>query len=134
MAPDPAGSALFRAVCNKMPVVHEFSIAEALMAQVQRHAPPEARVREVEIRAGVLRGLEPDALRMCWEAVTADTPLAGSIVHLDLGDWSLSCGSCGRSWHSPKPFVTCECGNPDPVPTGGDELNLMAITVDEEPA
>ena len=29
--------------------VHEFSIAEALAAQVQRHAPPSGRVREVEI-------------------------------------------------------------------------------------
>ena len=112
--------------------VHEFSIAEALAAQVQRHAPVTGRVREVEICVGALRGLETDALRMCWEAVTHDTPIAGSILQVDQQPWSIACPVCGRTWTSVVPFVTCECGNPSPVPTAGDELNLVALTIDEE--
>jgi len=112
--------------------VHEFSIAEALAAQVQRHAPAAGRVREVEISVGALRGLEPEALRMCWEAVTHDTPIAGAILQVDLRPWSITCSSCGRTWTSPVPFVVCACGDPAPVPTAGDELNLVALTIDEE--
>lgn len=112
--------------------VHEFSIAQALADQVRRHAPATRRVREVEIRVGALRGLEPESLRMCWEAVTFGTPIAESILRVDLRPWSISCPTCGDAWTSPVPFVTCACGEPAPVPTGGDELDLVALTVDDD--
>ena len=111
--------------------MHEFSIAEALAAQVLAHAPAGARVREVEIVVGALRGLEPDALRMCWDAVTFGTPMAGSTLEVDLRPWSIRCSGCGREWSSPVPFVACLCGNSTPAPVGSDELDLVAITVDE---
>ncbi len=114
--------------------VHEFSIAEALAAQVVRHAPPESRVREVEIVVGALRGIEPDALRMCWDAVTHGTPIEGATLQVDSRPWTITCPTCGRSWPSPVPFVACECGNEAPVPRGGDELDLVALTIDEEEA
>lgn len=116
--------------------MHEFSIAEALASQVQRHAPAPAllggaRVREVEIRVGPLRGLDPDALRMCWEAVTYGTSIEGSILRVESLPWTIACQQCGREWVSPVPFVACECGDQNPVPTGGDELELVALVVDE---
>jgi hydrogenase nickel incorporation protein HypA/HybF len=114
--------------------MHEFSIAEALAAQVQRHAPAAGRITGVEISVGALRGLEPEALRMCWEAVTHATPLAGAVLQVDLRPWSITCSSCGRAWTSPVPFVACGCGDPAPVPTAGDELELVALTIDEEEA
>jgi hydrogenase nickel incorporation protein HypA/HybF len=115
-----------------MPPVHELSIAEALAAQVLSHAPAGARVREVEIRIGAMRGLEPDSLGMCWEAVTFGTPMAGSSLKMDLLPWSIRCSVCGREWTSPVPFVSCACGNPTPAPLGTDELDLIAITVDQD--
>jgi hydrogenase nickel incorporation protein HypA/HybF len=115
-----------------MPLVHEFSIAEALATQVLRYAPSGGRVLEVEIRVGALRGLEPEAMRMCWDAVTHDTPLAGSVLVMDLRPWSLACPSCGRVWDSPVPFADCACGETSPHPTADDELNLIAISVEED--
>lgn len=115
-----------------MPVVHEFSIAEALATQVLAHAPAGARVRGVEVKIGALRGLEPDALKLCWDAVTFGTPMAGASLEVDLRPWSITCSSCGREWTSSAPFVSCECGNTTPSPVGGDELDLVAITVDDE--
>jgi len=112
--------------------VHEFSIAEALAAQVLRHAPASGRVSEVEIRVGALRGLEPEAMKMCWEAVTHDTPLAGSVLRIDLRPWSVACPACGRVWESPVPFAECSCGEASPRPTAGDELDLVSMTVDED--
>ena len=112
--------------------VHEFSIAEALATQVLRHAPATGRVRQIEICVGALRGLEPDSLRMCWEAVTHGTPIAGSTLNVDLRPWSITCSTCGRIWTSPVPFVACECGDAAPVPTARDELNLVSLTIEEE--
>ena len=114
--------------------MHEFSIAEALAAQVQHYARPGARVREVEIVVGALRGLEPEALQMSWQAVTMETPLEGSVLAIEQRPWSIACPDCGRTWTSPVPFVACECGNETPDPHGTDELDLVAITIDDEPA
>ena len=115
--------------------MHEFSIAEALAAQVLRHAPASGRVSEVEIRVGALRGLEPEAMKMCWDAVTHDTALVGSVLVMDMRPWSLACPACGRVWQSPVPFAECSCGEASPRPTAGDELDLVSMTVDEdEPA
>jgi hydrogenase nickel incorporation protein HypA/HybF len=111
--------------------MHEYAIAEALAKQVERHAPGPGRVREVEIRVGALRGLEPESLRLCWEAVTFDTPIAGSVLRVDLRPWSITCPACGRAWTSPVPFVTCACGEVAPLPRGGDELDLVALVVDD---
>lgn len=114
--------------------VHEFSIAQALADQVRRYAPATGRVREVELRVGALRGLEPESLKMCWEAVTIGTPIAGSVLRIDLRSWSITCPTCGKAWTSPVPFVGCVCGETEAVPKGGDELDLVALTVDDEEA
>ena len=111
--------------------MHEFSIAAALASQVDKHARAGARVHEVEIVVGALRGIEPEALRMGWQAVTMDTRMAGSSLSIDQRPWTISCASCGRTWASPVPFVECECGNATPEPRGTDELNLVAITIED---
>jgi hydrogenase nickel incorporation protein HypA/HybF len=115
-----------------MAVVHEFSIAEALATQVTSHAPAGARVRDVEVRIGAIRGVEPEALRMGWDSVTFGTPLAGASLTIDLRPWSIECSSCGRAWTSSVPFVSCECGNETPMPHGTDELDLVAISVEQD--
>jgi hydrogenase nickel incorporation protein HypA/HybF len=115
-----------------MPLVHEFSIAEAIAAQVLAYAPVGKRLRGVEIRVGALRGLDSEALQMAWEAVTFGTSLAGSVLEVDQRPWSITCSKCGREWTSEVPFVSCTCGNQSPSPTGGDELDLLSITVEEE--
>ena len=112
--------------------MHEFAIAEALATRVLAHAPAGARVREVEIQIGAMRGLEPDALKMCWEAVTFGTPMAGAVLSVDQLPWTVRCSNCGREWTSAVPFVSCACGNETPAPLGGDELDLVAITVEQD--
>jgi hydrogenase nickel incorporation protein HypA/HybF len=115
-----------------MPLVHEFSIAEALAEQVLRHAPARGRVSQVEIRVGALRGLEPEAMNMSWDAVTFETSLAGSVLVMDMRPWTLTCPACGRAWDSPVPFAECSCGEASPRPTAGDELDLVSMTVEED--
>ena len=112
--------------------VHEFSIAEALASRVLEYALAGAIVRDVEIVVGAMRGLEPEALQMSWEAVTHGTGMAGCTLSVEQRPWTITCSNCGRSWTGPKPFVDCVCGNTSPTPVGSDELDLVSITVDEE--
>jgi Zn finger protein HypA/HybF involved in hydrogenase expression len=71
-------------------------------------------------------------MQMAWEAVTFGTSMAGVVLEIDQRPWSITCSVCGREWTSPIPFVSCSCGNETPTPMGGDELDLLALTVDEE--
>lgn len=112
--------------------MHELSIAASIAEQVRRYSPALACVRTVEIRVGALRGLEPTSLELCWQAVTHESALAGSQLLVDQLPWSISCPTCGRSWPSPVPFVDCACGETSPRPSGTDELELVAITIDDE--
>jgi hydrogenase nickel incorporation protein HypA/HybF len=109
--------------------MHEFSIAEAIATEVNKLAPA-CRVTAVEVRIGALRGLEAESLRMCWEAATHDTSLAGSQLEVDQRPWTIACADCGRTWESRVPFVPCACGNPAPAPTAGDELQVVSVTVE----
>ncbi len=111
--------------------MHEFSIAEALAASVRLHAPPGSLVREVELRVGPLRGLEPEALSMCWSAVTAASPLEGSVLRVESLPWSIDCPTCGLRFDSPAAFVACPCGETATRPSGTDELDLVALVVDD---
>jgi hydrogenase nickel incorporation protein HypA/HybF len=114
--------------------VHEFSIAEALLGQVLKHGPAGARISGVRIRVGALRGLEPEALQMSWTAVTIGSAIEGAVLEVDQLPWAITCSSCGRVWESRVPFVSCECGNDTPAPVGGDELEIVSLTIDEEEA
>ena len=114
--------------------MHEFSIAEALAGQVLKYGPPGARVRGVDIKVGALRGLEPEAMEMSWQAVTIGTVLEGVVLTIARLPWTITCSVCGRSWESRVPFVSCECGNETPAPAGGDELDIVSLTIDEEDA
>ena len=43
-----------------------------------------------------MRAVDPDALAWAWQAATADSPLHGSHLHLDMLPWQLHCPSCNR--------------------------------------
>ncbi len=110
--------------------MHEFHLAEALAEQVKRVVPEGAVVREVEVRVGPRQAIEPSSLQLCWEAAVHKTTLDGVALQVDAQPWLLTCDACGRQWTSRVPFVTCECGNGAPQRTGGDEIELVSITVE----
>ena len=113
--------------------MHELSIAEALLEQVEAHTPPGAAVTSVQVRIGPLRMVVQDALQMAWQALTSDTHLDGAELQLEMLAWNLRCRACGRSWQGDEPYDTCECGQAA-AGDGSDELSLIAIEIVEPPA
>jgi Hydrogenase/urease nickel incorporation, metallochaperone, hypA len=59
--------------------VHELSIARAVVSTVV-DATGGRRVYRVELRLGPHAGVIPGSLTFCWDIVTADTPLEGSVL------------------------------------------------------
>lgn len=114
--------------------MHELSIAEALREQVKAHTPAGSRVVRVNVLIGPMQGVEPDSLRFGWEAVCRESGLDGAGVPelvLEMPPFQLKCQECGRAWESRDMYVACECGSAIPLVSGGDELRLTSIDVED---
>lgn len=111
--------------------MHELSIAQALVELAREHVPPRAIVRSIKLKVGPMRGIEPTALHWAWQSAIAGTVLDGSVLDLDMLQWTLTCPKCQRQWTSADLFAVCHCGYDRPNPSGGDELQLVALTVDD---
>ena len=112
--------------------MHEMSIAASMIELVHRYVPADARVLNVNVKAGPLRGIDPDTMEIAWRATTMDTEMEGSILHLEIPPWQLQCPQCQRQWESASLNTVCECGCDQPSFNGGDELLLMSIEVEDE--
>ena len=110
--------------------MHELSIAKALVGLVQQHAPPGETVCAVQVTAGPLRAIEPQALQMAWQVATEPTAFQGAQLNLNLLLWDLHCFACGRQWQSDDLATKCSCGSTDVQPRGSDVLTLDAIEVE----
>lgn len=113
--------------------MHELSIAHALIDLAREHAPEHARVRTVRVRVGPLQAIDRDAMHFAWAAATEGSAMQGSELSLEYLPWILNCTACGRRWRSENWSSPCTCGSADVDPTGGDELTLLSIDVDDEP-
>jgi hydrogenase nickel incorporation protein HypA/HybF len=111
--------------------MHEFSIAVAVLEVVRRHVPAGSHIESVQVLAGPMRRVDPDAMRFAWEQAVAGTPDAGASLHVSTPPWTLRCQTCGRQWESPELYVACSCGAEVGVPIGGDELMLTGLRVSD---
>ncbi len=114
--------------------MHELSIAQALAELVRQHRPAGVPVLQVQVQAGPMQAVQPDALELAWKAVTQGTDLAQCRVCVETPPWRLRCPECGRQWNSDELESTCACGQSTAYPVGGDELLLLSMEVGDLPA
>jgi hydrogenase nickel incorporation protein HypA/HybF len=114
--------------------MHELSIAEALVDIVERHARGR-RVVEVEVRAGALRQVVPDALAFAFELVARGTVADGARLVLDEVPAAGRCRRCGAETEQDAfPLACGACGSWELDVTRGEELCVEALVCDDEPA
>lgn len=114
--------------------MHELSLATAVFDLARQHTPAGAIVRCVKLRAGPMRGVEPTAMQWAWASLLPGTELEHAELELEILPWTLHCPACSRQWQSDELFVPCSCGYERPNPVGGDELQLISLTVDDSVA
>ena len=111
--------------------MHELSIAEAALDIVRQSVPAGAELKVVHLRAGPLRGIEPEAMQWAWSAATRDSEFDGAELRIEILPWTLRCADCGRTFIGDDMFAPCECGSETTGPDGGDELLIVSLEVEE---
>jgi hydrogenase nickel incorporation protein HypA/HybF len=112
--------------------MHELSIAQALVASVERHAAGR-RVTRVEVRVGHLRQVVPGALELAFELVARETVAGGAELALEQVPAVGRCRACtAQTGLDGFPLVCHACGSWDLELIQGEELELHALELDDQ--
>jgi hydrogenase nickel incorporation protein HypA/HybF len=112
--------------------MHELSIADAIVTIASRHAAGRP-VSRVDVRVGHLRQVVPDSLQFAFELITADTELEGAELVIEEVPACVHCRACGADTTLEEFPAHCnECGGLDVEVTGGDELLVDSIDIDDD--
>ena len=114
--------------------MHEFSLASALVDQLLRisAAHADSRITEVEVACGVMQQVEPDALRLAFAAVTADTPAANARLVLSEEQIVAECRQCGTRYDAHIDDLRCRtCVVADCQILAGRDVILRSVTLEQ---
>lgn len=110
--------------------MHELAICREIARIVDANRT-EGGVRAVDLQIGMARQVVPQTLADLWELVTADGPLAGSVLRVEHVPVRLRCRSCGSVTDMKELSFRCAgCGGGDVEVISGEELLVVAIEVD----
>ncbi|WP_186453955.1 hydrogenase maturation nickel metallochaperone HypA [Denitratisoma sp. DHT3] len=113
--------------------MHEMSLAEGVLGLIEDAARREgfSRVLAVWVEVGRLAAVEPEALRFCFDAVTAGTLADGArleIIDLPGQAW---CWQCNESVAPMDDEGSCpRCGGYGLQVTGGDQMRVKELEVE----
>ena len=117
--------------------MHELSIVEALIEQVQREvqrAGQHGRVQRLELSIGRLSGVNTDSIRFAFDLLAANTILAGSEIVIHEPKAVCRCNTCHAETEIDELLPHCpRCSSDDVVIDGGRELLLQSIDLEETP-
>jgi hydrogenase nickel incorporation protein HypA/HybF len=111
--------------------VHEYSIVQALMEQVEAEAFSHhaSRVGRVHVRLGELSGVDPELLKLAFETFRERTICEGAELALRLVPASWVCRSCGQPLPKDAVLRCEECGQPGKL-SQGDEIILDRLEME----
>ncbi len=117
--------------------MHELSLAGGVVSLVEDAAARErfSKVRVLKLEAGALSGVEVRALRFALDAITPGTCLEGARIDIEETPGQAWCLGCNQSVPIMSRTDACpECGSVRLQPTGGTELRVLELLVDDAPA
>lgn len=107
--------------------MHELSITQAVVDAVIARTG-ESEVASVLVRVGALSGVVPDAMRFCFDLVTAGTPLEGARLEIEQPEGRGRCRACGESFELADLIVLCPaCDGADVEVLAGQELAVASV-------
>lgn len=113
--------------------MHELSIAQALVEQVEAAATKEhaLRVVRVVIVVGALSGVDGEALRTLFPLVAEGTVTAGAELVIEPVPTRVRCHACGQESSAGDYFIGCvACGSKDVELSAGRELNIQSVELE----
>jgi hydrogenase nickel incorporation protein HypA/HybF len=114
--------------------MHEMAIANSILdgvaAELRRR--PGSRPLKVGVRIGELAGLDPDALRFAFEALTLETEMQGVTLDIEYRAPRGRCRECAGEFEVRNFELLCPaCGSRNAEVIGGDELEFAYLEVEE---
>lgn len=110
--------------------MHELSVCQALLAQVEQVARDNAArsVEKVVLRIGPLAGVEPRLLQDAFPIARAGTVAAAAALVIEEQPLTVRCQSCGAETAAQPNRLLCgACGDWHTQLISGDELLLASV-------
>jgi len=108
--------------------MHELAITQSVVDAVTERTGS-APVASVRVRVGRLAGVVPDAMRFCFELVTAGPPLEGASLEFDQPEGRGRCRTCGEDVALADLILLCNCGSADVEVLAGRELAVASVVL-----
>jgi hydrogenase nickel incorporation protein HypA/HybF len=108
--------------------MHELAITQSVVDAVTERTGS-APVASVRVRVGRLAGVVPDAMRFCFDLVTAGTPLEGATLEFDQPAGLARCRTCGEDFALADLVLLCPCGSADVEVLAGRELAVASVVL-----
>ncbi|MGA7539333.1 MAG: hydrogenase maturation nickel metallochaperone HypA [Steroidobacteraceae bacterium] len=115
--------------------MHELSICQALMEQVERVAAEQRarRVVSVTLKIGPLAGVEPALLESAFPLASAGTVAADSKLIIERAEVRVQCLECGAESQAQSTRLLCgACGNWRVRVLSGEELLLASVELERD--
>jgi len=114
--------------------MHELGIANSILegvaAELRRR--PGARATKVGVRIGELAGVDPDALRFAFEALTVDTSQSALVLDVEYVASRSRCRECCHEFEVQNYELLCPaCGCLATDRISGDEIEFMYLEIEE---
>jgi hydrogenase nickel incorporation protein HypA/HybF len=112
--------------------MHEMSLAEGVLQLIEASARQQefSRVSAVWLEIGQLSGVEVEAMKFCFDAVTRGSVAQGArleIIALPGTGW---CMACAKTVAMAEVFGECpDCGGYQLQVTGGTEMRVKELEV-----
>jgi hydrogenase nickel incorporation protein HypA/HybF len=110
--------------------VHELSICQALIEQVEAVARKEGALQVVQVRVGIgpLSGVEPQLLQQAFQLARAGSIAATASLLIDHLPVRVSCRECGQETGAEVANLACgNCGDWHTELVSGDEMLLTQV-------
>lgn len=113
--------------------MHEMSLAESVLQLIEDSAKTNGftRVRTVWLEIGQLAGVEAEAMRFCFDAVTRGSIAEGAALEIIAAPGSGRCADCGRTVAVAARYEPCPaCGGYAVQVAGGAEMRVRELDVE----
>lgn len=108
--------------------MHELSITQSVVATIVERLG-DARVTTVYLTIGRVSGVDPEAVRFCFDLVAEGTTVEGARLSIEQPAGEARCRACGAEFGVDDLVLLCGCGSSDVELCRGQELQVRAVEV-----
>jgi len=108
--------------------MHELGLTQGMVDAIVERVG-DTRVTDVHLIIGKVSGVDPDAVRFCFDLVAEGTAVAGARLDISEPDGRARCRHCGTDFVVEDLVLLCRCGSADVELRQGGELLLRAVEV-----